>query len=97
MTGPVRDDMPERPDPWDEPDIEVPTDVEDIAIVCHEALRAFRTTQGGGSGFPWMHRTTAERKEMIEAVQRHIDRPDDVLPDDAEGVLVSAIVKALKP
>jgi hypothetical protein len=106
MTGPAREDMPfsddidtPRKDAWEEPDMEVPTDVEDIAIVCHEALRAFRTTQGSGSGFPWMHRTANERRDMIAMVQRYMagGSPDETLIGPQEALLVQAIVRTLKP
>jgi hypothetical protein len=117
MTGPAREDFNEEPDfdlpeepaekpkrdAWDDEE-GVPVDVEDIAIVCHEALRAYRSTQGGRPGFPWMHQTTAERADMVKAVQAiqrgQIDpaepSPSAVFGDDTEPRLLAAIVKALK-
>lgn len=88
---------PERqPDLWDQEE-GVPTDLEDIAIVCHEALRAYRVTQGSGSGAPWLNRTLEERQNMLELVARYAGKPpaDEKLIGPPEALLVAHIVKAL--
>lgn len=99
MTGPAREDLeqPGKKDAWDDEE-GVPVDVEDIAIVCHEALRAYRTTQGSGSGWAWMHQTTNERKQAVERVSAILeDKPGTLYDDDTETKLVVSIVRALAP
>jgi hypothetical protein len=109
MTGPVREDFqtdpdeplpgPDRePDLWDQEE-GVPSDVEDIAIVCHEALRAYRTTQGSGSGRPWLNQTQEERNNLVELVHRHMttEPRNEKLIGPPEALLVAHIVKALTP
>lgn len=111
MTGPVREDFqtdPDEPEPLPTPDREpdlwdqeegVPSDVEDIAIVCHEALRAYRTTQGSGSGRPWLNQTQEERNNLVELVHRHMttEPRNEKLIGPPEALLVAHIVKALTP
>jgi hypothetical protein len=87
---------PERqPDLWDQTE-GVPTDLEDIAIVAYEALRAYRTTQGSGSGRPWMNQTQEERNDLVELVARYSKpNPNERLIGPPEALLVAYIVKAL--
>lgn len=87
---------PERqPDLWDQTE-GVPADLEDIAIVAYEALRAYRTTQGSGSGRPWMNQTQEERNDLVELVQRYAKpSPHERLVGPPEALLVAHIVKAL--
>lgn len=98
-----KDSIPPKRDAWDEEE-GVPVDLEDIAIVCHEALRAYRSAQGGRPGFAWMHQTTNERKAMVDKVSAILNgiadpaEPDpSALGDDPETKLVVAITKSLAP
>jgi hypothetical protein len=111
MTGPAREDMPfsddidqgppesipPKRDAWDEEE-GVPVDVEDIAIVAYEALRAYRGAMGGRPGFAWMHQNTSERKAWVGMIQTILDdAATTVTDDDTETRLVVAIVHTLKP
>ena len=86
---------PERePDLWDQEE-GVPADVEDIAIVAYEALRAYRVTQGSGSGRPWLNQTREERDDLVELVTGLKDKPPTKYDGPPEARLVAFIVKAL--
>lgn len=93
--------MPEKPEePLDAYDRAegFPVEVEDIAIVAHEACRAYRQTQGGHTTKPWMHAGKAERSLMVQTVQGILGGTEAGLPDDEpEDKLIIAVVKALRP
>jgi hypothetical protein len=89
-------DLPdnEPPDGYDKAE-GYPVDVEDIAIVAWEAVRALRLTQGAASGHSWMHTPKPDQRRMIKIVQAVQAETDGHICDNPEHRLVAAVVKAL--
>ena len=73
-----------------------PVDVEDIAIVAWEAVRALKTTQGAPTGPSWMHVRKAHKDDFIVLVQASLDDPQATIADDPQNRLIHAIARALK-
>jgi hypothetical protein len=85
------DDIPGAP-------FEYPENVEDIALVAYEALRAYRISQGKYVGAPcWPRANDAERAAHMERVQNLLDDQIEPTDTDPESRLVAAIVGALSP
>jgi hypothetical protein len=74
-----------------------PVDVEDIAIVAWEAVRALRLTQGAGAGPTWMHTPKPDQRRMVRIIQAVIAETDGHICDNPEHRLVAAVVRALAP
>lgn len=72
-------------------------DLEDIAIVVHEALRAYDEAIGlNHTGKPWMLTTKSKRDATVGAVRSVIANPDEPPAlDSARGRLIVGITKAL--
>jgi hypothetical protein len=93
------DDGPEDSIPRDGYDAEdgYPVDVEDIAVVAWEAVRALRLTQGSGTGPTWMHTPKPDQRRMVRIIQAVAAETDGHICDNPEHRLVAAVVRALAP
>jgi hypothetical protein len=69
-------------------------ELEDIASVAWEAVRAYRATKGNHTVKPWMHATQAERHTMVRMVQQIIIKTGHVC-GDPEHQLIYAVVQTL--
>jgi hypothetical protein len=75
-----------------------PVDVEDIAIVAYESLRAYRISQGRYVGSPcWPRATKQTRDAHMERVQNLLADQIEPTDTDPESRLVAAVVSALAP
>jgi hypothetical protein len=69
-------------------------ELEDIALVAWEAVRAYRQTKGNHQVRPWMHATQAEKHTMVRIVQQIVAKSGHVC-DDPEHQLIYAVVQTL--
>jgi hypothetical protein len=113
MTGPAREDFNEEPDSYGDGDVDdgpdhlgdaydreqgYPVDVEDIALVAYETLRAYRISQGQHVGSPcWPRAPRQIRDAHMERVQNLLADQIEPTDTDPESRLVAAVVSALKP
>lgn len=71
-------------------------DLEDIAIVVHEALRAYdQTIDSNYTGKPWMQTGKMPRDATVAAVQSVITKPTEPAIDSPRSRLFLAVVQAL--
>jgi hypothetical protein len=69
-------------------------ELEDIASVAWEAVRAYRAIKGNNTVRPWMHASQAERHTMVRITQQIIAKSGHVC-GDPEHQLIYAIVQIL--
>lgn len=84
---------PDRIDAYDDDDGYL-MELEDIAHVAWEAVRAYRATKGNHTAKPWMYALNSERHTMVRITQQIIAKSGHVC-GDPEHQLIYAIVQTL--